>query len=171
MLLIIRQNWFLASRIAPVVHLKMISGNEFPSVFAPVFTASRRDKSTRFHCGIRIAVVASSLWLAPFGAQRRYYRFPTPSARHICRTINQTKNLVPAGRHIPMMSLLNGALEFLRFILQICQPYGLEESVSIGFHPWLISGLASGVSEMGEVNIEHRMIYAWQGSVSGFSGK
>jgi hypothetical protein len=116
MLLIIRQNWFLASRIALVVHLKMISGNEFPSVFVPVFTASRRDKSTRFHCGIRIVVVASSLWLAPFGAQRRYYRFPTPSARHICRTINQTKNLVPAGRHIPMMSLLNGALEFLRCV-------------------------------------------------------
>jgi hypothetical protein len=28
------------------------------------------------------------------------------------------------------MSLLNGALEFLRFILQICQPYGLENPCS-----------------------------------------
>jgi hypothetical protein len=33
----------------------------------------------RFQCGIRIADVASSLWLELFGAQGRHYTFAAPS--------------------------------------------------------------------------------------------
>jgi hypothetical protein len=51
----------IQTSLALIVHPKMNSGNEFPSAFAPVFTALRRsvslrrDKSARFQCGIRNA--------------------------------------------------------------------------------------------------------------------
>src|ERR1039458_2839745 len=73
-------SWFQITEIqtplAPFVHPKMNSANEFPSV-PPVA-----------HAEFGLRIVASSLlaapehgkggWLAPFGAQRRHYTFPTP---------------------------------------------------------------------------------------------
>jgi hypothetical protein len=62
--------WLKIQTLASIIHPKMNSGKEFPSAFAPVFTALRRgeslrrDKSVphcgcapsaRFPCGIRMA--------------------------------------------------------------------------------------------------------------------
>jgi len=75
--------------------------------------------------------VRAGLCVRTSGGQRTARPTGAPSARHICRTKIQMIFQPRQGRHIPVFAdghhvAPDGAFELMRFILQICQSYGLR---------------------------------------------